>query len=72
MAYEVPPLPYDYNALEPTIDQQTMTLHHDKHHQAYVDKANGALEGKQEARGCCSQHECDAAGIKGGRPGFFK
>jgi Fe-Mn family superoxide dismutase len=45
MAYEVPPLPYDYAALEPTIDEQTMRLHHDKHHQAYVDKANGALEG---------------------------
>src|SRR3954471_3195311 len=45
MAYEAPALPYDYNALEPTIDEQTMQLHHDKHHQAYVDKANGALEG---------------------------
>jgi Fe-Mn family superoxide dismutase len=45
MAYEVPPLPYDYDALEPHIDEQTMRLHHDKHHQAYVDKANGALEG---------------------------
>ena len=45
MAYEVPPLPYDYNALEPTIDEQTMHLHHDKHHQAYVNAANGALEG---------------------------
>jgi Fe-Mn family superoxide dismutase len=45
MAYEVPPLPYDYAALEPHIDEQTMRLHHDKHHQAYVDKANGALEG---------------------------
>ncbi len=44
MAYEVPPLPYDYNALEPTIDEQTMRLHHDKHHQAYVDKANAALQ----------------------------
>jgi len=44
MAYEVPPLPYDYNALEPHIDEATMKLHHDKHHQAYVDKANGALE----------------------------
>jgi superoxide dismutase, Fe-Mn family len=49
MAYEVPPLPYDYNALEPHIDEQTMRLHHDKHHQAYVDKANGALEGTQWA-----------------------
>jgi len=45
MAYEVPPLPYDYNALEPHIDEATMKVHHDKHHQAYVDKANGALEG---------------------------
>ena len=45
MSYEVPPLPYDYDALEPHIDAQTMTLHHDKHHQAYVDKANDALAG---------------------------
>jgi Fe-Mn family superoxide dismutase len=45
MAFEVPPLPYDYAALEPHIDEATMHLHHDKHHQAYVDKANAALEG---------------------------
>ena len=45
MAFEVPPLPYDFNALEPHIDEPTMRLHHDKHHQAYVDKANAALEG---------------------------
>ena len=49
MAYEVPPLPYDYAALEPHIDEQTMRLHHDKHHQAYVDKANAALEGTEWA-----------------------
>jgi Fe-Mn family superoxide dismutase len=49
MAFEVPPLPYDYNALEPTIDEQTMHLHHDKHHQAYVNAANGALEGTEWA-----------------------
>src|SRR3954452_2423544 len=49
MAYEVPDLPYDYNALEPHIDEQTMRIHHDKHHQAYVDKANGALEGTEWA-----------------------
>jgi Fe-Mn family superoxide dismutase len=49
MPYEVPPLPYDYDALAPTIDEQTMHLHHDKHHQAYVDKANGALEGTEWA-----------------------
>jgi len=45
MAYEVPALPYPYDALEPHIDAQTMTIHHDKHHQAYVDKVNAALEG---------------------------
>src|SRR5947209_236007 len=44
MAYEVPPLPYPYNALEPHIDEQTMHLHHDKHHAAYVTKLNGAVE----------------------------
>jgi Fe-Mn family superoxide dismutase len=49
MAYEVPPLPYDYNALEPTIDEETMHLHHDKHHQAYVTNANKALEGTEWA-----------------------
>jgi Fe-Mn family superoxide dismutase len=49
MAYEVPDLPYDYNALEPHIDEATMKLHHDKHHQAYVDKANAALEGTEWA-----------------------
>ena len=47
MAFEVPPLPYDYNALEPHIDEQTMHLHHDKHHQAYVDNANKALAGTE-------------------------
>jgi superoxide dismutase, Fe-Mn family len=45
MAFEVPPLPYDYAALEPHIDEATMRVHHDKHHQAYVDNANAALEG---------------------------
>ena len=49
MAYEVPDLPYDYNALEPHIDEATMRVHHDKHHQAYVDKANAALEGTEWA-----------------------
>jgi superoxide dismutase, Fe-Mn family len=45
MAYTVPPLPYAYDALEPHIDKLTMEIHHDKHHQAYVDKVNAALQG---------------------------
>ncbi len=49
MAYELPPLPYDYNALEPYIDEQTMRIHHDRHHQTYVDNANKALDGTEWA-----------------------
>jgi len=49
MAYTVPPLPYAYDALEPHIDEATMRVHHDKHHQAYVDKVNAALEGTEQA-----------------------
>jgi superoxide dismutase, Fe-Mn family len=49
MPYEVPDLPYAYDALEPHIDEQTMRIHHDKHHQAYVDKANAALQGTEWA-----------------------
>ena len=44
MPFEVPALPYDYAALEPTIDEATMKLHHDKHHQTYVTNLNGAIE----------------------------
>jgi len=49
MAYSVPDLPYAFDALEPHIDEATMKIHHDKHHQAYVDKANAALEGTDHA-----------------------
>jgi Fe-Mn family superoxide dismutase len=49
MPYEVPDLPYDYSALEPHIDEQTMRIHHDKHHAAYVTNANAALEGTEWA-----------------------
>jgi superoxide dismutase, Fe-Mn family len=46
MAYSLPPLPYPTNALEPHIDAKTMEIHHGKHHKAYVDNVNKALEGK--------------------------
>jgi Fe-Mn family superoxide dismutase len=49
MAFSVPDLPYPYDALEPHIDEATMRVHHDKHHQAYVDKANDALAGTEWA-----------------------
>jgi Fe-Mn family superoxide dismutase len=49
MAFELPPLPYDYNALEPYIDTQTMQIHHDKHHAAYVNNLNAAVQGTQFA-----------------------
>jgi Fe-Mn family superoxide dismutase len=45
MAFTLPPLPYAYDALEPHIDKETMTIHHDKHHQAYVDNLNKAIAG---------------------------
>jgi Fe-Mn family superoxide dismutase len=49
MAYELPQLPYDYGALEPHVDEQTMRLHHDKHHNTYVTNLNNALEKHPEA-----------------------
>ncbi len=51
MAYELPPLPYDYAALEPHIDEATMRFHHDKHHQAYVTNLNAAIEKHPEMGG---------------------
>ncbi len=48
MAFELPPLPYDYDALEPYIDAETMRLHHDKHHNTYVTALNKALEGQPQ------------------------
>jgi Fe-Mn family superoxide dismutase len=48
MAYELPPLPYGYDALEPHIDARTMEIHHTKHHQAYITKLNGALDGQAD------------------------
>jgi Fe-Mn family superoxide dismutase len=49
MPFELPPLPYDFDALEPTIDAKTMEIHHDKHHQAYVTNLNAALDGTEWA-----------------------
>jgi Fe-Mn family superoxide dismutase len=51
MAYTLPPLPYDYNALEPHIDARTMEIHHTKHHQAYINNVNKALEGHPDLAG---------------------
>src|SRR4028119_1796490 len=51
MAFTLPPLPYAYDALEPTIDAATMTLHHTKHHQAYVDKLNEGVAEDPELEG---------------------
>ena len=48
MAFEVPELGYGFDALEPFIDAKTMEIHHDRHHKAYVDKLNAALEGHEE------------------------
>ena len=48
MAYELPKLPYDYDALEPHIDKETMTIHHTKHHNTYVTNLNNALEGHDD------------------------
>ena len=51
MAFTLPPLPYAYDALEPAIDKETMTFHHDKHHQAYVDNLNKAIDGDASLQG---------------------
>ena len=51
MAHELPPLPYDFAALEPHIDAQTMQIHHGKHHQTYVNNLNAALEKYPEHQG---------------------
>src|ERR671924_476860 len=51
MAHELPALPYDYSALEPYIDSQTMHLHHDGHHAAYVKNLNAALEKHPQLQG---------------------
>ncbi len=56
MAFSLPDLPYDYDALEPVIDEQTMRIHHGKHHQGYTNKLNAALEGHDDL----SEHSIEA------------
>ena len=55
MGYSLPELPYAYHALEPHIDAKTMEIHHTKHHQAYINKANAALEGTEHADKCINE-----------------
>jgi Fe-Mn family superoxide dismutase len=61
MAFTLPDLPYDFGALEPHIDAQTMEIHHDRHHKAYVDNANAALEGTPLANADVEQVLTDLA-----------
>jgi Fe-Mn family superoxide dismutase len=73
LAFEVPPLPYDYAALEPHIDEATMKLHHDKHHAAYVAKLNGAVEkhpelGKQTPEEIIKNLSSVPEDVRGGDP----
>lgn len=53
--HTLPELPYDYNALEPHIDELTMRIHHTKHHQTYIDKLNAALEGRSDLQGMSAE-----------------
>ena len=55
MAHQLPPLPYDFSALEPHIDTQTMQIHHGKHHQAYVNNLNSALEKRTDLQGMSAE-----------------
>ena len=63
MAFEVPALPYAYDALEPHIDETTMQIHHDKHHQAYVDKLNAAVEGTDAANSSIEELICGLSAL---------
>ena len=72
MAYEVPALPYAYDALEPHVDKATMEFHHDKHHQAYVDKANAALEGTEHAGKDVAEVLSDLSALPADKQGPFR
>jgi Fe-Mn family superoxide dismutase len=55
MSYELPKVPYDYDALEPAIDEQTMNIHHNKHHAGYTKKLNNAVEGYPDLEGVSAE-----------------
>lgn len=63
MAHSLPELPYPYDALEPHIDARTMEIHHTKHHQAYIDKANAALDGSDLADKCINELMKDLSSV---------
>ena len=67
MAFELPPLPYDYEALQPFMSKETLEYHHDKHHKAYVDKTNAAIEGTELADKSLEEiiHHAEGSGNKG-------
>src|SRR5215469_16179501 len=75
MAYELPKLPYPYDALEPHIDATTMEIHHTKHHQAYVNNLNKAIEGKPEENmsieDICKNISKYPAGVRNNGGGHF-
>ena len=72
MAYELPQLAYDYNALEPHIDARTMEIHHTKHHQAYITKANDALAGTSLADACINTVISDLSSVPAGKQGAVR
>ena len=72
MAYELPELNYSYNALEPHFDARTMEIHHSKHHQAYVTKANAALEGTGLEETCTLELFADMSKVPDAKRGAFR
>jgi len=72
MAYELPALGYEYDALEPHIDARTMEIHHSKHHAAYIAKANAALEGTELAGKCINELISDLGSVPEGIRGAIR
>lgn len=73
MAFSLPALPYDYTALEPYIDSQTMTIHHTKHHQTYINNINGAMDTNEELKGKSLEELCmSAATVSPGLNGMVR